>query len=188
MVSKAIEWYNLGPCKTNSKMIGGVNMRGPKASKVNLTVEFKQVLEKIVRCYTNPHWLVLRAKIVLYAAMGDGNSEIARRVDTTRDTTCEWRERWLETEPRLLTAAAEGLNEKDLTELVKTVLSDAYRSGAPDTFAPEQLVKIVALACEEPKKSGREITHWTRRELVDEAIKREIVDTISPRHVGAHPS
>lgn len=159
-------------------------MRGPKASKVNLTVEFKQVLEKIVRCYTNPYWLVLRAKIVLFAAMGAGNSEIAQQVDTTRDTAREWRERWLEAEPRLLTAAAEGLNEKDLTALVKTVLSDVYRPGAPDIFAPEQLVKVVAIACEEPKKSGREITHWTRRELVDEAIKRDIVDTISPRHVG----
>ncbi len=46
MVNKAIEWYNLRPCKTNPDMIG-VNMRGPKASQVNLTVEFKQVLEKI---------------------------------------------------------------------------------------------------------------------------------------------
>lgn len=26
---------------------------------------FKQILEKITRCYTNPYWLVLRAKIVL---------------------------------------------------------------------------------------------------------------------------
>ena len=77
-------------------------MRGPKASEVKLTSVLEKVLEKIARCYTNPYWLVLRVKIVLYAAMGASNSEIARRVDTTRDTVREWRERWLEAEPRLL--------------------------------------------------------------------------------------
>jgi len=159
-------------------------MRGPKASEVKLTSVLEKVLEKIARCYTNPYWLVLRVKIVLYAAMGASNSEIARRVDTTRDTVREWRERWLEAEPRLLVVETKGLDEKELTALVEAVLSDAYRPGAPDTFTPEQLVHVVAVACEAPRESDREITHWTRRELADEVIKREIVDTISPRHVG----
>ena len=183
MVSKAIEWYNLGLRKTNSQM-KGVNMRGPQASEAKLTSVLEKVLEKIARCYTNPYWLVLRVKIILYAASGAGNSEIAQRLDTTRDTARKWRERWLEAEPRLLAAEAEGLDEKELAALVETVLSDAYRPGTPDTFTPEQLVQVVAVACEDPRKSDREITHWTRRELADEVIKREIVDTISPRHVG----
>ena len=183
MVSKDIKWYNLGLRKNNPQM-KGVNVRGPKASEVKLTSMLKKVLEKIVRCYTNPYWLVLRVKIVLYAATGAGNSEIARRVDTTRDTVREWRERWLEAEPRLLAVETKGLDEKELTALVEAVLSDTYRPGAPDTFTPEQLVKVVAVACEDPRESGREITHWTWRELADEVIKREIVGTISPRHVG----
>jgi transposase len=183
MVSKAIEWYNLGLRKINSQM-KGVNMRGPKASEVKLTSVLEKVLEKIARCYTNSYWLVLRVKIILYAATGANNSEIAQRVDTTRDTAREWRERWLEAEPRLLAAEAEGFDEKELAALIETVLSDAYRPGTPDTFTPEQLVQVVALACENPRESDREITHWTRRELADEVIKREIVDTISPRHVG----
>ena len=183
MVSGAIEWYNLELRKINLRM-KGIAMRGPKAAKVKLTPMLQRVLEKITRCYTNPYWLVLRAKIVLYAATGASNSEIARRLDTTRDTAGKWRGRWIEAEPRLLAAEAGGLSEKELTVLVETVLSDATRPGAPDTFAPEQLVQVVSIACEDPRESDREITNWTRRELADETMKRDIVDTISPRHVG----
>lgn len=42
----------------------------------------------------------------------------------------------------------------------------------------------MALACESPEDSGRPISHWTPRELADETIKRGIVKTISPRHLG----
>jgi transposase len=144
----------------------------------------ERILEKIACCYTNPYWLVLRAKVVLYAAAGANNTEIARRLDTTSDTAGKWRRRWIEAEPRLSTVEVEGLNEKELAAWVEVVLSDAPRSGTPDTFAPEQLVQVVAVACEDPRESDREITHWTRRELAEEVIQREIVDTISPRHVG----
>jgi transposase len=183
MVSGAIEWYNLELCKINLQM-KGIAVRGPKAAKVKLTPMLQQVLEKITRCYTNPYWLVLRAKVVLYAATGASNSEIARRLDTTRDTASKWRERWIEAEPCLLTAETEGLSEKELSVLVETVLSDARRPGTPNTFAPEQLVQVVAIACEDPRESDREISNWTRRELADETMKRDIVNTISPRHVG----
>ena len=159
-------------------------MRDPNPPKVKLTSMLKQVLEKITRCYTNPYWLVLRAKIVLHAVTGANDSEIARRLDTTPDTTDKWRDRWLEAESRLLAAEVEDLDEKVLTALVEEVLSDAARPGAPNTFAPEQLVQVVAVACEDPRKSNREISHWTHRELADEMIELKVVDTISPRHVG----
>lgn len=64
------------------------------------------------------------------------------------------------------------------------LLSDAPRPGAPATFTPENIVKIVAVACELPEESDRPITHWTSRELADEVIKREIVPSISTRTVG----
>lgn len=159
-------------------------MRGPKPPEVKLTSVLKKVLEKIARCYTNPYWLVLRVKIVLCAATGDNNSEIARRLNTTPNTAGKWRSCWLKTEPRLLAAEAEDLSEKELTALIEAALSDIQRPGTSDTFTPEQLVHIVAVACEDPRESDREITHWSRRELADEVIKRDIVDTISPRHVG----
>jgi len=159
-------------------------MRGPKPPEIKLTSMLRAILEKITRCYTNPYWLVLRAKIVLQAAAGANDTEIAGRLDTTSDTVSKWRGRWIEAEPRLSAAEAEGFDEQRLATLVKATLSDAPRSGTPDTFTPEQLVQVVATACEDPCTSGREISHWTRRELAAEVIQREIVDTISPRHVG----
>lgn len=96
-------------------------MRGPKPPEIKLTSMLQKVLEKITRCYTNPHWLVLRAKIILYAATGANNTEIARRLDTTSSTASKWRECWLDAETRLSTAEAEGLDEKELTMLVRAV-------------------------------------------------------------------
>jgi len=39
----------------------------------------------------------------------------------------------------------------------------------------------MAVACEPPGDSGRPISHWTPRELADEASKRGIVERISAR-------
>ena len=149
-------------------------MPGPKPPTIKLTPTPQKILEKIARCYTNPYYLVLRAKIILIAATGANNAEVARRLDIDPDTAGEWRTRWLAAEACLLAAEAEGLSEKELTALVEATLADAWRPGAPDTFSPEQLVQIVALACEDPRESDREISHWTPRELADEAIKRSI--------------
>jgi hypothetical protein len=44
--------------------------------------------------------------------------------------------------------------------------------------------RLVAIACEDPGQSERPVTHWTRKELADEAVKRGIVEQISPRSVG----
>jgi putative transposase len=63
-------------------------------------------------------------------------------------------------------------------------LQDLPRCGAPGRFTPEQLCQIVALACEKPEQYGRPITHWTNRELADEAIKQGIVESISVGYVG----
>jgi hypothetical protein len=63
-------------------------------------------------------------------------------------------------------------------------VQDAPRPGAPATFSAEQWCQIIALACEPPEASGRPISHWTPRELADEACKRGIVERISERHVG----
>src|SRR5262249_11647536 len=46
--------------------------------------------------------------------------------------------------------------------------------------------QLIALACEPPEKSGRPITHWTGKELADEAVVRGIVDSISPAQVNRY--
>jgi len=159
-------------------------MRGPQPPEIKLTVELQSALEKIARCYTNPYWLVLRAKIVLYAAQGDNNTAIGRQLDSTQHTVAKWRKRWLELAAQLLVAETAGCNEQQLAAKVREALSDAPRPGAPATFTPEQLVKIIATACEDPRQTAREISHWTCRELADELLERQVVATISPRHVG----
>jgi len=87
---------------------------------------------------------------------------------------------------RLILAAAEakGVNDKQLTQLIISVLQDSERPGTPANFSTEQVVQIVALACESPSESGRPVSHWTPAELADEAVKRGIVEEISPRSVG----
>ncbi len=58
------------------------------------------------------------------------------------------------------------------------------RPGTPAPFTAEQICAIVALACEAPPDSGWAITHWTHRELADEAMKRGMVDSIASRSSG----
>lgn len=158
-------------------------MSGPKAPKIELSPQLERVLEAIANTPSNPHRLVVRAQIVLLAAAGESNAQIGRRLGLSTDTARKWRKRWLAAEARL-SAVAEGGKEKEIRSLVEAVLSDAPRTGRPDTFSPEQLVAIVAVACEDPRQSGREISHWTARELADEVMQRQIVEKISPRHVG----
>ena len=50
-------------------------------------------LEARARRYTSPYSDVVRARIVLYAADGLGNDEIAARLDTPRQVVSKWRKR-----------------------------------------------------------------------------------------------
>ncbi len=46
------------------------------------------------------------------------------------------------------------------------------------------MTHLFAIACEDPREFDRPISHWTSRELADELVKRNIVESISLRHVG----
>lgn len=70
-----------------------------------------------------------------------------------------------------------------LGQAIEALLSDEQRPGTPATFTFEQVMQILALACETPAKANRPVSTWTPRELADEAIKRSIVKQISPRTV-----
>src|SRR5262249_42357063 len=63
-------------------------------------------------------------------------------------------------------------------------LADAPRSGAPATYTPEQICAVIAMTCEKPSESERPISHWSQREIADEAIRRGLVSDISQRSVG----
>ncbi len=158
-------------------------MRGPKPSPIELTSPQRAVLEQMVRGATSLQREVFRAKIVLALAEGGSNEEVAERLRLNRKTVRVWRQRWLAVAERVGAVEAQA-SDQELRAVLRAVLDDAPRSGRPNTFTPEQLCQIMAIACEKPEASGRPVTHWTPPELADEAVKREIVPKISPRSVG----
>jgi putative transposase len=148
-------------------------MPGPKPPPLELTPVEKQELEKLVKRHNLGQQIALRGRIVLAAAQGHNNSEIARKFEVTLDTVRLWRERWRASQPIPLT---------DLS--AEERLEDLPRLGAPARITAEQRCQIEALACEQPEGSDRPISHWTGREIADEIIKRGIVKQISARHAG----
>ena len=83
---------------------------------LDLTAEQRKALEDRARRYTLPYREVVRAKIVLMAAAGLDNDEIAGRLDTRREIVSKWRKRFFE----------EGL----------AGLEERPRGGRPPGFPP----------------------------------------------------
>jgi putative transposase len=148
-------------------------MRGPKPTAIVLSAAERQELEQLVRRHSTPQQIALRARIVLAAADGANNCQIARQLDLRLDMVRRWRTRWL-----VLQAAS--LDDLPILER----LTDLPRPGKPVEISAEQVCQIVALACEPPKDSQRPISQWTGREVADEIKQRGIVTSISPRHAA----
>jgi transposase len=54
------------------------------------------VLLSLARSYTLPYWQVTRAQMVLLAADGLRNDEIATRLNCRREVVSQWRKRFFE--------------------------------------------------------------------------------------------
>lgn len=158
-------------------------MPGPHAKPIQLAVRLRNVFCTIVRRHKSTQQCATRARIILTAAHGHNNREIARRLGIHHHTVRKWRRRGLAITQRFAEAESEP-TEQQLLDGILQALADEPRRGAPATLEPEQICEIIAVACESPKACGRPISHWTRRELADEAIQRKLVDTISPRSIG----
>jgi transposase len=148
-------------------------MRGPKPPAITLTNDERQNLELLTRRHSTPQHLALRTRIILAAADGLNNAQIARQEAVTVDTVRHWRNRFLLLQPLPLTELS--LEER---------LADAPRAGKPPTITAEQVCRIVALACEAPSLSGRPISQWSSQEIADEIKQRGIVSQISGRHAA----
>lgn len=79
------------------------------------SAEEAELQRRAVR-YTLPHFQVQRAKMILYAAQGLSNDEIAERLDTRREVVSMWRKRFF-------VERLAGLEERS-------------RPGRPRTFSP----------------------------------------------------
>jgi Winged helix-turn helix len=64
--------------------------------RIELTDEERAVLEHFARSYTLPYWLVMRAQMVLMAAEGMPNDQIAARLRCGGDVVSQWRKRFFE--------------------------------------------------------------------------------------------
>ena len=83
---------------------------------LRLSRDERRELEARARRYTLPYRDVVRAKIVLMAADGLDNDEIAARLDTRREIVSKWRKRFFE-------QGLPGLDERP-------------RGGRPPVFSP----------------------------------------------------
>ena len=127
--------------------------------RIELTDEERARLRVLTRSYSAPHRDVVRAKIVLLAADGLSNEEIAARLDTPRQIVSKWRKRFYE--QRLMG------------------LQDRPRSRRPPAFPPEVVVAIKALACELPGTCGVPLSRWHAPHLARATVERGIVASIS---------
>ena len=157
-------------------------MPHPQATSLHVSPSQQDILQHVVRRTTSPQRLVTRAKIILAAAAGTSNSQIAKQVQVHYETVPRWRNRWGAAQARLQAIEATG-KPKQLSQAIEDLLTDEQRPGAPATFTFEQFMQIIALACERPVAADRPVSSWTPHELADEAIKRGIVPTISARTV-----
>lgn len=158
-------------------------MRGPSAVGIQVSPAQQDALCRLQRQQTADQRLVRRASIILSLAADPCVEAVARQLGLTRVTVRHWRDRWLEATAELQRAEQDP-DRRRLPTLLGQILGDAPRPGKPVTFSPEQIVQIVAVACEPPEASDRPIDHWTSRELADEVTRRRIVPAISPRSVG----
>jgi hypothetical protein len=156
-----------------------------KAAKVVITERQQRILLAIVHCRTAPVRLVERARIILLAFEKKRNDQIAEVVPLNPQQIGLWRRRWQAQFERLIAIECRDGEAALRKAIEEEVLADAPRAGRRSRYTPEQQAKIVAIACEQPEEeSERPITNWTHREIAEEAVKRDIVDFISPRRVG----
>jgi hypothetical protein len=83
---------------------------------LRLTSAERTELESTARKYTSPYYAVVRAKMVLLAAQGLANDQIAASLSVPRPIVSKWRKRFFE--ERL------------------AGLEDQPRSGRPPVFSP----------------------------------------------------
>lgn len=144
-----------------------------RASRVELSKKEQEELIQITRRHRSEQQTVRRARIVLTAAQGKTNAQIARELAINVDTVRQWRDRWV---------SFQQIGEETVSIIQR--LQEAPRPGAIPKFTIEQRAQMAALACEAPMKAGRPISQWTGREIADEFVARGIVKEISPRHAA----
>jgi len=153
-----------------------------QASEIKLSEKQKKILIQLQNGTHSPLHLKQRAKIILLASECNSNNEIERKMEIHGETVIKWRNRYSNEYEELSKIEIE--NPRKLKEIIKKILSDAQRSGAPPTFSDEQVACILALGCEKPEELGLPFSHWSPSLLREEVIKRGIVESISVTQIS----
>jgi transposase len=119
-------------------------MRRP-ADPLELAELDKELMQEFLRCGNTPQKVVFRIRIVLGAAGGISNAELARSLSTTKSSVLKWRARY-----KIL--GIEG------------ILEDAPRSGRKKTISAEQEKAIVHATL---KSKPAQATHWSTRSMAE---------------------
>ena len=127
------------------------------AAAVELNPELKQILERMARARSLPARVVERAQVVLLAADGLENKQIARRMKMTPEKAARWRNRFL----------AGG---------IAALEKDAPRPGRPRTITERRVKRLVDMTLHQKPANA---THWSTRTMagavgVSEASVRRI--------------
>ncbi|MGO8685347.1 MAG: IS630 family transposase [Thermoleophilia bacterium] len=115
---------------------------GRPTAEVLLSAEERETLERWARRPTSAQALALRCRIVLAAAGGAANGEIAARLSCHPTTVGKWRRRFAE----------RGLDG----------LHDEPRPGKPRTISDADVERVVVKTLEETPPGA---THWSTRSL-----------------------
>ena len=119
-------------------------MPSPRAADIVLTADERAELEGWTRRRTSAAGLALRARIVLAAADGGSNVELADRLELNRGTIRKWRNRFVQ-------FRCDGL-------------LDDPRPGRPRVVGDEQIKELIVATLETTPKDA---THWSTRSMAD---------------------
>lgn len=118
---------------------------GRPKTPITLSTEEQSQLNTIANSRSLPHGIVSRAKIILMAAEGQPNQDIAKKVALSKQMVCKWRQRYIE----------QGISG----------LHDELRPGRPRSISDEEVAEIVHKTLKTKPKNA---THWTIRSLEKE--------------------
>jgi transposase len=117
-------------------------MWGP-AEKLSMTPEQERTLQTWVRAQNTPQSVVARCRIVLMAADGLSNNQIAKQLGISRPTVILWRDRFLHTGPPGLTEIEKG-------------------RGRKPSITPDKVQRIIDATLHSKPKGA---THWSCRTM-----------------------
>jgi transposase-like protein len=152
------------------------------AAEIVLDAREIKLLEQIVRSRTLGTDLQTRARIVLAAAQGKTNLQIQKEHGIEKHRVSLWRNRFFtlhEQWKKLDTKLRPKMNEM----LIREWFADTSGRGRKPRITEEQKARIIAMACESPKKYEYEPTQWTNRLLAKAVVKQGIVESITHKTV-----